>query len=208
MTKKDFPNLYPESDYILSPTEMSREDFIDNRPVGVMLHYLADRSVNRAHKTLVDGGLGYHIIIDRLGSVYQTAFLNRRVNHAGKAVWKGQSPNRSHVAIALASWGILNRNKGAWYSWAGIKIPAADVAARPSNVDGKTYAWDAATAEQEEKLWEVLRWFVRHGVDPEMVCDHSEAAIPVGRKMDIGGVLSATMDEIRGRLKMSHGIAN
>jgi N-acetyl-anhydromuramyl-L-alanine amidase AmpD len=205
---KEFPPLFPKVDYIISPKDMSKEDFVSGRPEGITLHYLADRSVNRAHRTLVDGGLGYHIVIDRMGSVYQLAFLNRRVNHAGKAVWLGKSPNRQHIAIALASWGILTIKKGAFYSWAGIKIPPSEAVARPSNVDGKTYVWDAATEKQEAKLLEILRWFVVLGINPEDICDHSECAVPVGRKLDIGGVLSVTTHEIRENLKLKHSISS
>lgn len=205
---RDFPSTYKAADYIISPAQMSKEAFVDNRPSGVVLHYLADRSVNRAHSSLVEGGLGYHIIIDRLGSVYQTAFLNRRVNHAGKAIWNDMSPNRFFVGIAVASWGRINVSNGGFYSWAGTKIPQEEIAARKSNIDGKTYLWDAATDEQERKLWEILRWFVVQGIPPENFCDHSECALPTGRKLDIGGVLSATMDEIRNRLKLANEITS
>lgn len=189
---------------MLSPGQMSKEDFVDGRPSGITLHYLADRSVNRAHQSLLENGLGYHLIIDRLGSVYQTAFLTKRVDHAGKALWNDKSPNRFHVGIALASWGRLNVQGTAFYSWAGTEISMDEVAARKSNIDGRLYAWDAATDVQEEKLWEVLRWFIVQGIDPKNICDHSECALPPGRKLDIGGVLSATMEEIRQRLSASH----
>lgn len=200
MATRPFPKLYPHVHGVLSPGDIQQKPYAAGRPEGVTVHYTADRNFQRTYRELVTQGLGYHFVIDRDGKVYQLAYLDRTTNHAGKAMWEGKSPNRTHLSIALISWGMLDRDGEHWVSWTGEKIPEHSIAARPSNIDGRTYAWDKATDEQEETLITVLKWIVLNGIDPKNVCDHSECAIPAGRKYDVGGVISIQMHDLRNKL--------
>lgn len=194
---RQFPKLYPHVHGILSPGDITQAPFAAGRPEGVTLHYTADRNFQRTYRELVSNQLGYHFVIDRDGRVYQLAYLDRTVNHAGKAMWEGKSPNRAHLSIALISWGMLEEKNGELVAWTGERIREHEIVFRPSNIDGHIYAWDGATMEQEQSLMMILKWIILNGVDPKNVCDHSECALPVGRKQDIGGVLSQTMHSLR-----------
>lgn len=156
-------------------------------PIGVTIHYTADDSLERSISALRMAGLGYHIIIDRDGSTYQCAPFTDRVYHAGKALWHGYKPNSSHIAISLISWGKLSHGK----SWRGDVVPEAEIAERWGG------QWHEATPVQGQVLMNLLRWLVEAGIDPRHICGHDECALPPGRKVDPGGVLSKTMAEIR-----------
>jgi N-acetyl-anhydromuramyl-L-alanine amidase AmpD len=161
-------------------------------PTGITLHHTADRSLPHVIQYGIAENVGYHLIIDRDGSIHQTANLNYKIYHAGKAMWLKESPNRNHIAVAVVSWGRVERIGDEFKSWTGAKIPHDLVAHREGGY------WDQATSIQESALWTVIKWLVKEfKIDPRKICGHSECAIPKGRKDDPKGVLSLTMDEIR-----------
>ena len=166
-------------------------------PRGITLHYTADDNVQRVVEESGDDGIGYHIIIDRQGRIIQTQRFDLAVWHAGKAMWRGRSPNREHIAIALMSWGELKREGPAVFkSWNGTPTP--EVVRRKSNISDELSYWHAATSLQELALLTIVRWCVAEfALNPLDICDHSECALPKGRKVDIGGVISWSMPEFR-----------
>jgi len=112
--------------------------------------------------------------------------------HAGKALWGPHSPNRAHLSISLLSWGEVEcLAPGAFESWNGQAVTTTEV------VERSGAWWDAATAEQEASLVDALVWVVQKGIYVSQICGHDECALPKGRKIDPGGVLSMTMEELR-----------
>lgn len=196
------PDLYSGMKKLVDPLSMSTGRM---EPSGVTVHYLAEVSVEAAMKSLRAEGLGYHVIIDRDGSLYQTCYFSHKVAHAGVAKWNGKSPNSNHVAVAVASWGAVGLKEKKFYSWAGHEIPSSQVARRQGNRSDTLYHWHAATQPQEATLMMFLRWCVSKGVKPDEICGHDECALPEGRKADPGGVLSLTMKELRETLKTKPG---
>jgi N-acetyl-anhydromuramyl-L-alanine amidase AmpD len=188
------PPIYPMVSKILYPDSMTVGPLV---PIGVTVHYTADRDPERAAIYLRRKGFGYHLLVDRNGSVIQLAYCNKRVNHAGKAAWNGSSPNRFHIAVAVLSWGELSPEG---MTWAGNRLPAAEVAVR-NDLFGRERSWDACTPEQELSLYKILTWAVALGVKPSNICGHDECALPRGRKLDPGGVLLLTMKEIRAAME-------
>lgn len=198
-----FPILYPAVSKILEPTSLAVAQFVGSRPQGVLVHYTADRDSARARRTLVERQLGYHLVIERCGAVTQLCYLDRRVDHAGPSLWRGLSCNRWFAAVALVSWGELSEVGRAWN---GAQVAPAETAVRPYNIGARRGRWDIATPEQEASLVAFLRWAVGLGVDPRNVAGHDEAAIPPGRKVDPGGVLSMEMHQLREVLCAERGI--
>lgn len=186
-----FPDVFPWAHKLVDPTALAVGPM---DPLGVVVHYLADRDVDRSIRGLKEAGLGYHLIIDRKGLVYQTTYFNLRVNHAGAAEWNGLSPNRHFIAIALASWGYLDNDNRAWN---GATIDLKETALRPSNASGKMLRWDSATQVQETVLMTCLSWLMTKGISLKNICGHDECALPLGRKQDPGGVLPRSMKEVR-----------
>jgi len=189
------PELYPMVSKILDPKALGLEPF-RVKPIGVTVHHAADRDADRVFAWLKQKRLGYHILIDRDGGVIQTTYFNLRVDHAGKASWLGYMPNRVHIAIALLTWGNVNKVGEKYFAWNKTELNVLDIAARKSYL-GIDAFWDAATPKQEASLMTVLAWLVANGIDPAHICGHDECALPLGRKSDPGGTLSVPMESIR-----------
>lgn len=185
------PKFYPMAKLIDQPMKRVQGEF-EGGPKGVTVHYSASRNVQSTIDSLDAQNLGYHLIIDREGKITQTASMGHRVNHAGKAAWNGYSPNRSHIAVCMISYGYLEPG---FKAWSGQVLPEDETAYRQG------YYWDKCTEAQENTLWDLLRWFLAHGIDPANICGHDECCIPKGRKVDPGGCLSQTMGEIRAVLQ-------
>lgn len=195
--KNKIPKIYPNVELILAPHEMGVGKFTEGYPVGVTVHYLGSHDVEAARPHLLKSGLGYHLAITRAGKVIQLTYMDQRVNHAGKATWEKSSPNRHHIAVVLASWGLLKEKDGDFVNWTNRTIPGEDVVKRKSNTSGELCYWDQATSEQIAALVKMMRWFMAQGIDPKNICGHDECALPSGRKQDPGGVLPWSMAEFR-----------
>ena len=155
-------------------------------PTGITIHYTADENMDRVKREMNMNGIGYHFIIDRDGSLHQTAHLLKAVNHAGKAMWNGQSPNRTHIAIAFISWGLLNSDG---FAWNGSKAVG---------VKRMGHLWDAASQAQEMRLSTLVRQLMQEfSISAANVCGHDECALPKGRKSDPGGSLKLSMIDFR-----------
>jgi len=156
-------------------------------PTGITLHYSAGGSAVSSYRHLKANNLGYHFLIDRNGSVHQMYYLDSTCYHAGNATWKGESPNKKHIAICLASFGQLNKDNRTCY---GNLICDA--------VERQNAHWEPATPEQEISLLQLCVWLCKNlAIKSEKICGHSEACVPVGRKQDVGGVISLSMAEFR-----------
>lgn len=185
---KGFPKYYPNVAAIRNISDALQGEFNGGRPRGLTIHYTASMDLDTTIKHLISNNLKYHLIIDRFGSVFQLAPFTHKVWHAGRAKWHENSPNQSHVSIAILNWGILGIDGK---TWSGHKLLADQIAFR-NNAE-----WHKATELQERSLKQVCRWFVAMGIDPEQICGHSECCIPAGRKVDPGGSLSFTIHDLR-----------
>lgn len=197
-----FPIMYDRITQVLQLDALARGPLHSEKPLGITVHYTADRDLQSTFDALKTAGsdysLGYHVVIDRNGCVTQLARFDRMVYHAGKALWLGESPNRTHIAVALLSYGELKKDiHGNFTSWSGVPIDPHQADRRKNNVNEDYSWWDVATPAQETSLKMFLLWCVAHGINPESICGHDECAIPKGRKVDPGGVLSTTMQGLR-----------
>lgn len=181
------PRLYENAAGFHSLEGPSPGAFQPGRPIGATVHYTASGTAISALSQEAVSGLGYHIIIDRDGSVVQTCYFDRRVSHAGKAEWNKFSPNLYHVAIAVVSWGLLDSDGKNYLG----KMPEGQIRLKYAK------KWHAATVTQEVALVRLLAWLERNGMDRREMCGHDECCIPPGRKVDPGGTLSFTMAEYR-----------
>lgn len=188
----EFPKVFPGASRLHNGLVSTQGKFQDGSPQGVTVHYTASRDISSTVKELASKNLGYHLIIDRDGTIYQCADFSHRLNHAGKAMWDGLSPNQTHLAISLISWGWVKQlAPGAFQSWSGKIVATDDCKQRLGQW------WDAATTEQELALLKILRWVIIQGIDAGSICGHDECALPKGRKSDPGGILSLDMPKLR-----------
>ena len=160
-------------------------------PTGITVHYTGDGDIRRVKLEMDKTKIGYHFLIDRDGSLHQTANLAKCVNHAGRASWNGQSPNRTHLAVSVVSWGALDDEMR---TWAGKII---------NGTKRKGKFWDAATPAQERMLMHLLASLMRDfAISAANICGHDESALPKGRKQDPGNIFTLTMPEIRKALSL------
>ena len=125
------------------------------KPTGATIHYSASRDLKITIQSLKETKTGYHFVIDRDGTIYQLECLSKRVHHAGRAMWNLYSPNRSHVAICLISWGLVKGLvPGAFESWSKRTVPSDDV------IHFNGQPWDKATEAQFAALFNVSVWLL------------------------------------------------
>lgn len=177
--------VYPFAEQLKKP--LPNWGKFSDLPAGITVHYTADDSLERSINSLRVANLGYHILIDRYGVCHQAALFTEHVYHAGKALWLGNRPNSTHIAVSLVSWGKLSHGK----SWRGDVIPESEITERQGG------QWHKATEAQETALMDLLKWLVGQGIDSRHICGHDECAIPPGRKVDPGGILQMTMADYR-----------
>ena len=179
--------VYPDADSFWELDTISKNPFLGLGPTGITVHYTADNDFERVKRAMKAEVIGYHLVITKDGKIHQTSRLDKTVDHAGKALWQRQSPNRCHIAISIVSWGKLNSEKK---SWNGELCPAAIM---------RNGAWyDSATSEQEESLVKLCKYFrdkIRLPFDS--IAGHDEVCIPKGRKVDPGNVMSFDMEALR-----------
>jgi len=192
-----FPSEYPDLRLRLELDNQKRRPYVDRMPIGITVHYSAGVRLSSIMKALSDRSLGYHLVIERDGSVVQLSRLNRTVAHAGKSSWNGHSPNQNHLAVCLISWGwVTSTENEDFKSWAGTLI-RSDRVRKAKDITGSMKWWHSASREQFQKLKDVCHWAIENGIDVSNICGHDEAAIPKGRKLDPGGVLPCSMSEFR-----------
>ncbi|WP_209428435.1 N-acetylmuramoyl-L-alanine amidase [Pararhodobacter sp. SW119] len=138
-------------------------------------------------------GFGYHILIERNGSVFQTAALDRITRHAGLSNWRGwDSLNSFSVGISLANYGPLRYRKTHYENEYGRRMP--DDSALPGPVPhyngARNYeiaSWERYPAAQVDACLRICREIVDRMSIRDIV-RHDDVSI--GRKFDTGPALS------------------
>lgn len=191
-----FPSKYSKCSEYLDIKNQKGRAYRNAKPEGITIHYSAGVRLEGTINALEARSLGYHLIIERDGSVVQLTTLSKAVAHAGKAVWNGQSPNQQHLAVCLMSWGWLTSKDESYQSWTKAFINPDDVSRSPDIIGNQTY-WHLATIAQMQSLEAICLWGMSQGIEVENICGHDEAALPKGRKVDPGGILGCTLQEFR-----------
>jgi len=163
-------------------------------PRGITIHYTAGGTAHSSMDYLrKETQLRYHFVIDRDGSIYQMVNLDSSVSHAGSSRWNCKSVNKSHVAIAIASYGFLTIQDGKFFTAYNQEIDKSRVVYRQEG------HWEGATYQQELALERICRFLMRNFmIYADDICGHAEA--DPRRKIDPGGILSYTMSEFRERM--------
>ena len=183
--------LYPKA-YVFK--EVIEEGNDKLAPKGITIHYSAGASAESSIEYLRTTDLRYHFIIARSGKIYQMVSLDGSISHAGQAEWNGLSPNESHVAICIASWGRLSKMGDTYRTWTKKPLGLSQVAYR-EGVNGKHDFWERATEGQESSLVDLVYWLCKNlSILPENICGHDEST---SRKIDPGGILSFSMERLR-----------
>lgn len=97
-----------------------------------------------------------HLVIGRDGRIAQLVPFDRKAWHAGRSRWNDLVGLNSYsIGIELDNAGVLHRQGDDWLSWAGRKIPDAEVMQAAHKLDGESRGWHAYSPEQLEVALEV-----------------------------------------------------
>lgn len=163
-------------------------------PTYIVVHNTAGGSALSTYNFLKNNrpGVGYHILIDRDGSILQCAPFNKRIGHAGLSNWKGiEGLNGHSIGISLANYGPLKKQSdGSYRSEVGnkpIEKHQVFLADHPNgSPDRRGVAWETYTGIQIQKLQELVEILVDEYPIKNIV-GHDDIAS--GRKIDPGPAL-------------------
>lgn len=189
-------NFRVEGDRLSGATKIEwlpfRDQFID--PKFIVVHYTGGGRLNSSIKYLRKKGFGYHVLIDRDGSVTQAVPLNKRASHAGYSNWKGYDFLNDHsIGISLANLGYLDQHGSKYYranSHGDPTTPVFDASevktARHWNghTGSKRKGWELYTESQYSALNAVCAALSSGFSSINEIVSHE--AIAVGRKPDPG----------------------
>lgn len=175
-------------------------------PVGAVVHHTAGASGMSSIEWAKKQGYAF-LLIDRDGTVYQAHPLDRWGSHAGSSFWPslGTGLSSKLVGIEVAAAGkVKDVGSGQYQTYWGKQLPKERVRVLHERRDRFDVAgsYEAATAEQEESLIELLCWLKLNGpdiFDCNNILGHME--ISPGRKDDPSGTLSMSMSELRELIK-------
>lgn len=161
----------------------------------IVLHNTMGGSVTGSidHLNGKTNGHGYHFLIERDGTVYQTAPIDRITRHAGLSNWRGwENLNSFSVGISFGNYGPLMRKGDSFFNEYGGRMKDADVMPGPiPHYNGsRKYAaagWEAYSPAQITSGLRVCRDIVDR-LPIRDVIRHDDIA--VGRKYDTGPALS------------------
>lgn len=176
-------------------------------PEGAIIHYTASSSMLATIQTALRHDYCFYLI-DRDGVVYQRFNSTNWGYHAGEStcpVTKRRYVHHFYAGIELESFGKLIEEKGIYKTWFGRKVDEKLVRRVLKDDDkAREGAWEKLTKAQEESLIKLLLWL--YSFNPkvfkmEQVFAHHE--VSPGRKTDVGGSLSYSMNQLRNLLKGS-----
>jgi len=164
-------------------------------PTYIVVHNTAGGSALSTFNFLKNNrpGVGYHVLIDRDGTLIQCAPFNKRMGHAGRSNWKGiEGLNGHSIGISLANYGPLKKMAdGNFRSEVGNNpVPSHQVfiADHPNGIpDRRNTAWEVYTGIQIQKLQELIELLV-HEYPIKNIIGHDDIAC--GRKIDPGPALN------------------
>lgn len=171
-----------------------RDTLVD--PKFIVIHYTAGGDLDSSIAHLKRMGYGYHILIDRDGSLVQGASFDRGVNHAGCSNYAGfEQFNDNSIGICLANYGYLDLEDQANGHFFRSDLPDVelfeeDVVMSRHYSGGGVMAWERYTQAQYDSLFKVCK--LLHASYPSImgVLGHDEVA--VGRKLDPGPAFDYT----------------
>jgi N-acetylmuramoyl-L-alanine amidase len=162
-------------------------------PKGIVLHYTMGYGMNGTIHWFKTNAVDIHLIVDRDGTIVQMSPFNRKCAHAGQSSWRGYTSLNNHfIGIEFCNIGKLTRRPDGLYDGYGRKWNGQAVFRRGE--------WFEPLTDIQEKvcvdLCSILK--KRYNFSANMICGHDEAS--PGRKSDLGGTLSISMEELRGRI--------
>ena len=156
----------------------------------VVLHFTQMGSVESSVELLNGRGFGYHVLIDRDGTVHQLAPFDRVVHHAGLSNWRGRDKvNEFAIGVSFANHGPLKRCGDHYQAAFGERFEARDVLVDSHHNGHPAHAgigWEPFPQAQVDAALHVCARLVAAYPIREIV-RHDD--ISIGRRLDTGPAL-------------------
>jgi hypothetical protein len=200
---------YPKAEVIKGMKPFGK--YPEGYPDGAVVHTTdgrdeSDQAAMSSFYWGADSGYAFFLILPS-GKVVQSLPLNQWGKHAGTSKWPvvGSDVSRFLVGIEVACAGNLsNTNK----SWFGKTYDASEVREVTKAHGCAPGRYKKMTQAQEDSLVELLVWLKKNNpkiFNVDWILGHHEVSGEKGlgyyRKVDPGGSLSMTMDQLRDRIK-------
>lgn len=150
----------------------------------IVIHYTASTNITSTIKHLQNpkNSVSAHIVIDRLGEIYQLVPFNVQAWHAGGSRYKGlNSLNKYSIGIELLNAGKLTNLCNTFYTYYNTIIPKEAVSS-VTNQGIKTF-WHKYTSEQIYSLIQVCKALKKEYPEIMEIVGHSDIT---PRKIDPG----------------------
>lgn len=185
----------------------TKGEYTTKFPRGAVVHFTAGPSAASALEWARTQSHCY-LLLDRDGTLYQGAPLNRWGSHCGESEWPGLGRNLNDklVGIEMVSAGLLGppNAAGEFSTWYGKCIPANQTRTVVAEANRKAGTYQAYSDTQEAELRKLLLWMkdtAPYTFSFNYVVGHDE--ISKGRKSDPGGALGVVMPSLRNELQAS-----
>ncbi|MCI4671193.1 MAG: N-acetylmuramoyl-L-alanine amidase [Bacteroidia bacterium] len=171
-----------------------RGELID--PRFVVIHYTAGGDLNSSIEYLKNVGFGYHILIDRDGTMVQGVPFDKGVAHAGCSNYaEFKSFNELAIGVCMANYGFLDLQdpvKGHFYrsDLPDVELFDEDVYMSSHYSGGGSMAWEKYSTAQYESLFQLCQSLKAHYPSLMGIVGHDEVAL--GRKFDPGPAFDYT----------------
>ena len=189
------------------PLGLNRGDFSGGKAKGAVIHYTGGGSHVGTIEALKAKRLGYHFIIDRKGDIIQCCEIGKRLAHCGHSCWDGDKPNDEYLGISICSYGLVRKVGQEFRAWPNqwrtkLNTEIHQIRLGTCLRNKRPQYWEAATTLQQIRLYELCQWLRKNlGLDPFKFAGHDEVSL--AGKIDPGGVLSFSMDDLRNWLEVN-----
>jgi N-acetyl-anhydromuramyl-L-alanine amidase AmpD len=194
------PEYYPMAKTHGDPMK-TQGRYAQDWPEGAIIHYTGSSNIHGTFKSAFDNDYCFYLI-DKDGSVYQRFKSFEWGFHAGQStcpLTKRKYVHRFYAGIELESYGKLIEDKGIYKTSFGRKVEDKLVRRIVKDDDRhREGAWEKFTKAQETSLIQLLTWLYNSNPNVfkmDQVFAHHE--VSPGRKVDVGGCLSYSMDKFR-----------
>jgi len=151
----------------------------------IVIHYTASTNLVSTVNFLQSpkNKVSAHVVIGRMGEVFQLVPFNIQAWHAGKSEYKGcKNLNHYSIGIELLNAGKLERRDNKFYTYYGEEIPRKQVVSCINEDEGLTF-WQAFSTEQIKKLISLCRALKKQYPQIKEIIGHSDIT---SRKIDPG----------------------
>lgn len=151
----------------------------------IVIHYTASTNIASTVNYLQSPRIkaSAHLVIGRMGEVFQLVPFNIQAWHAGKSEYKTfKNLNQYSIGIELINAGRLTRKDNKFFTWYGEEIPRKQVVSCIDNNEGLTF-WQAFSKQQIKRLRTICIALKKEYPQIQDIMGHSDITV---RKIDPG----------------------